>query len=219
MLVTRSFPCRPPNPQKIQRRRRVTKKWPSGSRPNWLQKWLKSAENKSHFWVTFWVTLAGSRQGTFLSLWILGGLGACRGERCAQVYATLPITRALISRVSENLNEGSPKGGLSPNFPRKLGGNGKAGLVGADCRGWSGPIPHHPTQRQGKSRNCPERALFAPIGAFRAKPPFAKPPFSFNKSCSWHFGFSLRLPQAPEKMCADRFKASCICFSCWSGHM
>ena len=34
----------------------------------------------------------------------------------------------------------------------------------------------------GKGRNCPERALFGPIGAFRAKPPFAKPSFGLPRS-------------------------------------
>ena len=35
------------------------------------------------------------------------------------------------------------------------------------------------SQPQGKSRNYTQRGLFGPIGAFRGKPPFAKPPLGF----------------------------------------
>ena len=38
--------------------------------------------------------------------------------------------------------------------------------------------PHHLNSFSfGGLAECPDRALFGPIGAFRAKPPFAKPPF------------------------------------------
>ena len=84
-----------------------------------------------------------------------------------------------------------PNWGLSPILSEKIGGNRLwkigpfrgclgpgAGPVGA----FSGPIGTNsstPHSQWGKSRNCPERALFGPIGGFRAKPPFAKPPFGF----------------------------------------
>ena len=92
-----------------------------------------------------------------------------------------------------NLNGGSQAGNLRPNFSEKIGGNsplGESGLFGADWglskvyRGFfgafSGPIPPHLTTTI-KSRKCPKKALFGPIGAFRAKPPFAKPPFGFPR--------------------------------------
>ena len=46
-----------------------------------------------------------------------------------------------------------------------------SGLIGTN-------IPPHPQPRE-ETRNWPERALFGPVGAFRAKPLFAKPPFGF----------------------------------------
>ena len=89
--------------------------------------------------------------------------------------------------VSQNFGKtqtgGLTNGGLSPKFSENRGeiGSGKSGLsraswglFGAD---WD-QLPHIP-QPRGKTRNCPERALFGPIGAFQANPPFAKPPFGF----------------------------------------
>ena len=93
---------------------------------------------------------------------------------------------------------GLTNGGLSPKFSEKIGGNPtwKIGpfqgnwdffrayrrLFGAD-RDQSLRNP----QPRGKSRNCPERALLGPIGAFRAKPPFAKPPFGFPRLVALRF--------------------------------
>ena len=42
----------------------------------------------------------------------------------------------------------------------------------------SGPIPPHLTARE-EQKNCLERPLSGPIGAFRAKPPYPKPSFGF----------------------------------------
>ena len=61
---------------------------------------------------------------------------------------------------------------------------GKSGLFGADwalSRAYRGLFGAdraqflRTSQRQGRA----EIAFFGPIGAFRAKPPFAKPPFGF----------------------------------------
>ena len=92
------------------------------------------------------------------------------------------------------IQTGAYKRGLKPQIFRENRGEilpGKSGLFGADwslfraCRGLFGAdrdqflrTPHP----RGKSRNCPERALFGPIGAFRAKPPFAKPPPDFPET-------------------------------------
>ena len=89
------------------------------------------------------------------------------------------------------IQRGAYKGGLKPQIFRENRGeilSGKSGLFGADWvlfgayRGLFGAdrdrFLRTPPPR-GKRRNCPERALFGPIGAFRAKPPFAKPPFGF----------------------------------------
>ena len=78
------------------------------------------------------------------------------------------------------------------------------GLFGA----FSGPILLRAPPPREKRRNCPERALFGPIGAFRAKPPFAKPPFGFPwenvvgaktapTAISWTFAPFLRRIRAP----------------------
>ena len=88
---------------------------------------------------------------------------------------------------------GLTNGGLGPKFSEKIGGN-PSWKIGpfqgklAPFQGWSGPfrgrsgpIPLHTHKPRVKSRNCPERALFGPIGPFRAKPPFAKPPFGFPR--------------------------------------
>ena len=98
-----------------------------------------------------------------------------------------------IRNVLENPKGGAHKRGLKPRFFRENRGEilpGKSGLFGADwglskvCSGLFGADRDQflrPSQPRGKSRNCPERALFGPIGAFRAKPPFAKPPFGFHE--------------------------------------
>ena len=86
---------------------------------------------------------------------------------------------------------GAHKGGLKPQIFRENRGEilpAKSGLFGANWdlfrayRGLFGADRDQflrTPQPRGKSGNCPERALFGPIGAFRAKPPFAKPPFGF----------------------------------------
>ena len=52
------------------------------------------------------------------------------------------------------------------------------GLFGAD---WDRFL--RTSQPQGGNKNSPERAFLGPIGAFWAKPPFAKPPFGFPQNC------------------------------------
>ena len=92
-----------------------------------------------------------------------------------------------------NPNGGSQTGAEAPNFQRKSGKNpsGKSGLFGPDWslfrvyRGLFGADWDrflHALQPRGGSRNSPERAFLGPIGAFWAKPPFAKPPFGFPQS-------------------------------------
>ena len=92
------------------------------------------------------------------------------------------------------IQTGAHKRGLKPQIFRENRGQilpGKSGLFGANWglfradRGLFGADRDQflrTPQPRGKSRNCPERALFGPIGAFRAKPPFAKPPFGFPVS-------------------------------------
>ena len=77
-------------------------------------------------------------------------------------------------------------GGLSPKFPEKIGG--KSALEHRAFSAFPGPLFGAgrdqflcTSQLRGKSRNCSARALFGPIGAFRAKAPFAKPPFGFPR--------------------------------------
>ena len=102
---------------------------------------------------------------------------------------------------NENRNEGTfgkiqrgaHKRGLKPQIFRENRGEilpGKSGRFGANWRhfragrGLFGADRDQflcTPQPRGKSRNCPERALFGPIGPFRAKPPFAKPPFGFPR--------------------------------------
>ena len=85
----------------------------------------------------------------------------------------------------KNIQTGARKRGLSPKSSEKIGGKsfwkvgpfrGKLGPFQAD---WDQFL--RTPQPRGKSRNSPARALFGPIGAFRAKPPFAKPPFGFPR--------------------------------------
>ena len=96
---------------------------------------------------------------------------------------------------TENLQK-SKKGlanrGLSPQYSGKIRGKSTldnracSELFGAESglsrpiRAFLGPIPRHLTAT-GESRNSPEKARFGPIGAFRAKPSFAKPPFGFPR--------------------------------------
>ena len=94
------------------------------------------------------------------------------------------------------IQRGAHKRGLKPQIFRENRGEilpGKSGLFGANRdhfragRGLFGADRDQflrTLQPRGKSRNCPERALFGPIGAFWAKPPFAKPPFGFPRKRS-----------------------------------
>ena len=101
--------------------------------------------------------------------------------------ATLPALEVHISQSWENLN-GSHKRGLKPQIFRENRVKilpGKSGLFGPDWslfrRNFGADRDRflHTSQRRGGSRNFPERAFLGPIGAFWAKPPFAKPPFGF----------------------------------------
>ena len=90
----------------------------------------------------------------------------------------------------ENLNGGTQTG-LKPQIFRENRGeilSGKSGLFGANWGlfrvywGLFGADKDQflrTPQPRGKSRNCPEGALFGPVGAFRDKPPFAKAPLDF----------------------------------------
>ena len=91
------------------------------------------------------------------------------------------------------IQRGAHKRGLKPQIFRENQGEilpGKSGLFGANWRhfragrGLFGADQDQflcTSQPRGKSRNCPERALFGPIGRFRAKPSFAEPPFGFPR--------------------------------------
>ena len=78
---------------------------------------------------------------------------------------------------------GLTNGGFSSKFSEKIGGKSSlenrafSGLIGA----FSGPIGTNSSaaHSHGKSGNFPKKALFCPIGAFRAKPPFANPRLEF----------------------------------------
>ena len=92
------------------------------------------------------------------------------------------------------IQRGAHKRGLKPQIFRENREEilpGKSGLFGANWhhfragQGLFGADRDQflfTPQPQGKSRNCPERALFGPIAPFRAKPPFAKPPFGFSRA-------------------------------------
>ena len=111
---------------------------------------------------------------------------------------SLPILSCSLPHISEKnvfgkIQRGAHKRGLKPQIFRENRGEilpGKLGLFGANWRhfragrGLFGADRDQflcTPQPRGKSRNCPERALFGPIGPFRAKPPFAKPPFGFPR--------------------------------------
>ena len=89
------------------------------------------------------------------------------------------------------IQTGAYKRGLKPQIFRENRAKilpGKSGLFGPD---WSLFRPYRglfgadwdrflrTSQPRGGSKNSPERAFLGPIGAFWAKPPFAKPPFGF----------------------------------------
>ena len=92
-----------------------------------------------------------------------------------------------------------PSGSLCPRTWENPRGEilpGKSGLFGANWRhfragrGLFGADRDQflcTPQPRGKSRNCPERALFGPIGPFRAKPPFVSPPFGFPRRTAASF--------------------------------
>ena len=128
-----------------------------------------------------------------------------------------PMNRGLRPRLSEKIGgesttenraflgkiqRGAHKRGLKPQIFRENRGEilpGKSGLFGANWRhfragrGLFGADRDQflcTPQPRGKSRNCPERALFGPIGPFRAKPPFAKPPFGFPRLSGADWGLS-----------------------------
>ena len=103
------------------------------------------------------------------------------------------ISLAIASKLLGKSKGGLTNGGLSPKFSEKIGGksflenrafSGQIGPISGLVGAFSGPIgtnssaPHS----RGGGRNSPERALFGPIGPFRAKPPFAKPPFGFPRN-------------------------------------
>ena len=97
--------------------------------------------------------------------------------------------------IRKNVGEiqtGAHKRGLKPQIFREIRAKilpEKSGLFGPDrerpfqgYRGLSGADWDRflrTSQPRGGSRNSPERAFLGPIGAFWAKPPFAKPPFGF----------------------------------------
>ena len=94
------------------------------------------------------------------------------------------------------IQRGAHKRGLKPQIFRENRGEvppSKSGLFGANWRHFRAGRGLFGADRDqflctpqppGKSRNCPERALFGPIGPFRAKPPFAKPPFGYSRKMS-----------------------------------
>ena len=89
------------------------------------------------------------------------------------------------------IQTGAHKRGLKPQIFRENRAKilpGKSGLFGPDWslfrvyRGLFGADRDrflHTSQPRVGGRNSPERAFLGPIGAFWAKPPFAKPPFGF----------------------------------------
>ena len=134
------------------------------------------------------------------NFWLEGFSGKLR--RCWKILPEFPAARhAIPAKVCALFGKehglGKSKGeltngGLSPKFSEKIL-PGKSGLFGANWRhfragrGLFGADRHQflcTPQPRGKSRNCPERALFGPIGPFRAKPPFAKPPFGFLRTAA-----------------------------------
>ena len=98
---------------------------------------------------------------------------------------------------------GFTNGGLSPKFSEKIGqksfqeNRAFSGPIGA----FSGPIGAFlradrdrslcTSQPLAGSRNFPRKGLLGPIGAFWAKPPFAKPPV-------WNSPLDFLQPQPPH---------------------
>ena len=109
-------------------------------------------------------------------------------------------------------NEGS-----SHKSSEKIGGeigSGKSGLFGADwglaraCRSLFGASRDqflHTSQPRGKSRHCPERARFCPIGAFRS-PRFAKPTLRFPWKSQTRARVSKEMPGKKDPKIAKEWK-------------
>ena len=100
------------------------------------------------------------------------------------IVRNCPRLSAFCNEIPREIQTGAYKRRLKPQIFIENRGEilpGKSGLFGADWGLFRADRDQclrtsHP---RGKSRNCPERALFGPIGAFRAKLPFPKPPFGF----------------------------------------
>ena len=100
----------------------------------------------------------------------------------------------LQAKIIGEIQTGAHKRGLKPQIFKENRGeilSRKSGLFGANWdlfRAYRGLFGAdwdqflRTPQPRGKSRNSPKRALFGPIGAFRAKPPFVKPPFGFPRN-------------------------------------
>ena len=138
---------------------------------------------------------------------------ALHGERPSLIHGLCAFFRLLLTPLSTapssppsqftvcigKIQRGAHPRGLKPQIFRENRGvifPGKSGLFGANWRhfragrGLFGADRDQSLctpQPRGKSRNCPERARFGPIGPFRAKPPFVKPPFGFPDQCTSRF--------------------------------
>ena len=109
------------------------------------------------------------------------------------LWVMVALAIGVVPIVSTDLSLGKSKrglanGGLSPKFSEKIGGKSAlenrafSGLIGAfpgPIGAFSGLTPHPTTTRE--ERTLPRKGPFGPIGAFRAKPLFAKPPFGFPR--------------------------------------
>ena len=118
-----------------------------------------------------------------------------------------PVFPGTVPSTIGKIQTGAHKRGLKPQIFRENRGEilpGKSGLFGANWGLFGADRDQflRTPQPRGKSRNCPERALFGPIGAFRAKPPFAKPPFGFPRHYPQHFlgnsGFVTPVAAGPD---------------------
>ena len=169
--------------------------WPRLLQKNSLKPFQKAADVwKKDVWDFQWLSQ------TFFELrFSLGKAGKDSKNLSSQTWPGSP--RRLSPRHSRppdlflfwKIQRGAHKRGLKPQIFRENRGEilpGKSGLFGANWRhfragrGLFGADRDQflcTPQPRGKSRNCPERALFGPIGPFRAKPPFAKPPFGFPR--------------------------------------
>ena len=132
-------------------------------------------------------------------------------------FQPVPVRRLNFGKIQT----GAYKRGLKPQIFRENRAKilpGKSGLFGPD---WSLFRPYRglfgadwdrfpcTSQPRGGSKNSPERAFLGPIGAFWAKPPFAKPPFGFPQEftildgpaiCNAHRGADLH-----ESIGSNRF--------------